>query len=202
MAGEKMTNTYRRNLMIQLRESYGKLTYTYTAHNKMANRMDIERKRVARIKIVLSAVSTVGLVSVLGVNQFCLKLITTLVSATLLALTLYYKDTDVIQAISEHRKAANDLWNYREAYLSLMTDFDKYSDDELSVKRDTLTSAVGKIYSTTPRTDQKSYRATQKALKDEEEQFFTPDEIDKMLPEHLRMVNIKRILESKDDLGN
>lgn len=197
-----MTNTYRRNLMIQLRESYGKLTYTYTAHNKMANRMDIERKRVARIKIVLSAVSTVGLVSVLGVNQFCLKLITTLVSATLLALTLYYKDTDVIQAISEHRKAANDLWNYREAYLSLMTDFDKYSDDELSVKRDTLTSAVGKIYSTTPRTDQKSYRATQKALKDEEEQFFTPDEIDKMLPEHLRMVNIKRILESKDDLGN
>lgn len=202
MAGEKMTNTYRRNLMIQLRESYGKLTYTYTAHNKMANRMDIERKRVARIKIALSAVSTVGLVSVLGVNQFCLKLITTLVSATLLALTLYYKDTDVIQAISEHRKAANDLWNYREAYLSLMTDFDKYSDDELSVKRDTLTSAVGKIYSTTPRTDQKSYRATQKALKDEEEQFFTPDEIDKMLPEHLRMVNIERILESKDDLGN
>lgn len=202
MAGEKMTNTYRRNLMIQLRESYGKLTYTYTAHNKMANRMDIERKRVARIKIALSAVSTVGLVSVLGVNQFCLKLITTLVSATLLALTLYYKDTDVIQAISEHRKAANDLWNYREAYLSLMTDFDKYSDDELSVKRDILTSAVGKIYSTTPRTDQKSYRATQKALKDEEEQFFTPDEIDKMLPEHLRMVNIERILESKDDLGN
>lgn len=197
-----MTNTYRRNLMIQLRESYGKLTYTYTAHNKMANRMDIERKRVARIKIALSAVSTVGLVSVLGVNQFCLKLITTLVSATLLALTLYYKDTDVIQAISEHRKAANDLWNYREAYLSLMTDFDKYSDDELSVKRDILTSAVGKIYSTTPRTDQKSYRATQKALKDEEEQFFTPDEIDKMLPEHLRMVNIERILESKDDLGN
>lgn len=188
--------------MIQLRESYGKLTYTYTAHNKMANRMDIEQKRVARIKIVLSAVSTVGLVSVLGVNQFCLKLITTLVSATLLALTLYYKDTDVIQAISEHRKAANDLWNYREAYLSLMTDFDKYSDDELSVKRDTLTSAVGKIYSTTPRTDQKSYRATQKALKDEEEQFFTPDEIDKMLPEHLRMVNIECILESKGDLGN
>lgn len=197
-----MTNTYRRNLMVQLRESYGKLTYTYTAHNKMANRLDIERKRVARIKIVLSAVSTVGLVSVLGVNQFWLKLSTTLFSAMLLALTLYYKDTDVIQVIYEHRKAANDLWNYREAYLSLMTDFDRYSDDELSIKRDTLTSAVGKIYSTTPRTDKKSYRATQKALKDEEEQFFTPDEIDKMLPEHLRMVNIERILGPKDDLGN
>lgn len=81
-----------------------------------------------------------------------------------------------------------------------MTDFDKYSDDEHSVKRNTLTSTVGKIYSTTPRIDQKSYRATQRALKDEEEQFFTPAEIDKMLPEHLRMANIERILALKDDL--
>ncbi|EPC44005.1 hypothetical protein DBQ69_07420 [Lactobacillus sp. DS1_6] len=40
---------------------------------------------------------------------FCLKLITTLFSAALLALTLYYKDTDGIQVISEHRKTADDL---------------------------------------------------------------------------------------------
>ena len=197
-----MTNTYRQNLMTQLRESYGKLTYTYTAHNKMANRLDVERRCVENIKIVLSAVSTVGLVGVLGVNQFVLKLVTTIFSAALLALTLYYKDTNVIQVISEHRKAADELWNYREAYLSLMTDFDKYSDDELSVRRDTLTSSGGKIYSTTPRTDQKSYRATPAALKEEEEQFFTSAEIDKMLPEHLRMANIERIMNDKNDREN
>lgn len=199
MAGSKMANTYRENLMVQLRESYGKLTYTYTAHNKMANRLDVKRKRVAIFKILLSATSTVGLIGTLGVNQFILKLATTILSATLLALTLYYKDTDITQAILEHRKAADALWNYREAYLSLMTDFYKYSNDELSKKRDTLTSEVGKIYSTTPRTDKKSYQATQRALKDEEEQFFTPDEIDRMLPEHLRMANIEQVPKEKDN---
>lgn len=180
--------------MAQLREAYGKLTYTYTAHNKMANRLDIERKWVVKIKIILSAVSTVGLVGTFGVNQLILKLVTTILSATLLALTLYYKDADVLQEILEHRRAADTLWNYREAYLSLMTDFDKYSDSELSAKRDILTSEVGKIYSTTPRTDPKSYQATQRALKNEEEQFFTPDEIDMMLPEHLRMAKMDRVL--------
>lgn len=45
-------------------------------------------------------------------------------------------------------------------------------------------------YKNAPKTNSKSYESAQKALKSEEEQFFTEEELDKMLPEHLR----KRVL--------
>ncbi|ENZ6560176.1 MULTISPECIES: hypothetical protein [Enterococcus] len=41
------------------------------------------------------------------------------------------------------------------------------------------------------KTNSKSYESAQKALKSEEEQFFTEEELDKMLPEHLRKKSSK-----------
>ena len=46
-----------------------------------------------------------------------------------------------------------------------------------------------------PKTDEDSYHKAQKALKSEDEQFFSPEEIDKMLPLHLhRMFGMVRDL--------
>lgn len=42
------------------------------------------------------------------------------------------------------------------------------------------------IYGAAPLTDGKSYAAAQAALKTNEEQFFTQEELNKMLPAHLR----------------
>ena len=41
-------------------------------------------------------------------------------------------------------------------------------------------------YCAAPLTDGKSYAAAQAALKTNEEQFFTQEELNKMLPAHLR----------------
>lgn len=38
----------------------------------------------------------------------------------------------------------------------------------------------------TPKTNSKSYTEAQKALKNEEEQFFTNEELNQMSPSHLR----------------
>ena len=67
-----------------------------------------------------------------------------------------------------------------------MTDFDEISIEEIVRKRDELLDESSEIYGAAPLTDEKSYVAAQAALKTNEEQFFTQEELNKMLPAHLR----------------
>ena len=67
-----------------------------------------------------------------------------------------------------------------------MTDFDEISIEEKVRKRDELLDESSEIYCDAPLTDEKSYAAAQAALKTNEEQFFTLEELNKMLPAHLR----------------
>ena len=87
---------------------------------------------------------------------------------------------------TDHIKTANKLWKVREKYLFLLRDFDEISIEEIVRKRDELLDESSEIYCAAPLTDGKSYAAAQAALKTNEEQFFTQEELNKMLPAHLR----------------
>lgn len=88
--------------------------------------------------------------------------------------------------IKQHILAADELWLIREKYISLMTDFDILKNEDIISIRDTLLQKTYEIYKKTPKTNSKSYRKAQEALKNEEEQFFTNEELNQMLPSHLR----------------
>ena len=109
-----------------------------------------------------------------------------IVSTILLALNLFFKEFDLAGDISSHRATAHELWIIREQYISLLTDFSVLSEDIIMERRDKLQESTAKVYTTARPTDHRSYLAAQKALKEDEEQFFDTEEIDQMLPEHLR----------------
>ena len=61
----------------------------------------------------------------------------------------------------------------------------------IAQKRDELlerTDAANRKY---PKANNRSYRKAQKALKKKEEQFFSDEELDMMLPKHLRILQSK-----------
>jgi len=58
--------------------------------------------------------------------------------------------------------------------------------EEVRSERDRLNQLLEEIYKGTPRTDSKAYEAAQKALKADQELFFTDSELDHMLPQRLR----------------
>lgn len=180
---------YRVGLCTQIREAYGRLVYTYTTQLKMANRLTKYRGHIKFWQIFLSALSTTGFIGAVICDEMIATYVGATFSAILLALNLYTKNTNLVNEILAHRRTADKLWFIREEYISLLTDFSILSDDEIVKKRDSLSYKTGKVYETAPLTDQKSYCAAQKALKNEEEQFFTPQEIDRMLPAHLRIAN-------------
>ncbi len=173
-------------LQIQIREAYGRIVYTYTTHLKMMNRLLLKNKRVKYAQIILSAISTGGFVGSLITNEFVLTCIGGLFSTALLAMNLYFKDFKIVDEIEQHRTASDGLWMLREKYISLLTDFCVLDEKRIVDIRDDLQVQTYEIYKQSPKTDSKSYGDAQKALKYEEEQFFTDEELDKMLPLHLR----------------
>lgn len=86
----------------------------------------------------------------------------------------------------EHIKTMNALWLIREHYVSLLTDFGALSEEDIRQKRDLLLEKTAEIYNVAPLTDEKSYEEAQRALKEQEEQFFTQEELNRILPQHLR----------------
>lgn len=173
-------------LKVQLREAYGRLVYTYTTHLKQVEFLIKSNKRIKCLQIILSAISTGGFLAAVITDQIIMTWIGGIVSTTLLCLNLYFKNFNYIEDIKRHRKTGDDLWIIREQYISLLTDFSILSEEDIMKKRDELQNRTAKIYAQAPSTNQKSYYAAQKALKNEEEQFFEYSEIDRMLPEHLR----------------
>ena len=174
------------NLSSQLRNEYGKVMYTYTAHWKD---IDILSKRIDFVKliqIILSTLSTGGILSIIFSDCIWIKNVTALVSAILLAVNLYFKEFDLVEKVNRHRFTADSLWNILRSYESLPTDLQVLSIDEIIIKRDKLQNELSMIYKTAPPTSNEAYKETQKSLKYHEEQYFNDEEIDKILPPHLR----------------
>jgi hypothetical protein len=183
---EQNFQAHRDNLLMQLMEAHGRVVYSYTAHWKSVDAISQKNKVIKYIQIILSALTAGGFISSIITNEMALTYVSGVCSAILLGITLYYKDFDLSLAITRHSSAANSLWMIREDYISLLSDFPNLSNDEICVRRNTLQKRTAEVYETAPKTDPKSYAATQKALKCEEEQFFSTEELYQLLPVHLR----------------
>lgn len=173
----------------QLKESYGRLLYSYTTHNKESQIIEKQIKLYNWCEIILSAVTTTGLISALftSENSQNISIITSLILSTILLVIRLINPNDILKKKMEsHKNAANSMWIIKEQYLSLLTDLPYLDINCIIEKRDELVKKVDLIYCGVPQTSNKAYAQAQKALKENEEQFFTKEEQNKMLPEHLR----------------
>ena len=178
----------KRILESEIREAYGRAVYTHKTQEKAA---DILTKRQARIKfiqIVLLAISTAGVISIFfGKGEFG-AIVSSICSASLLALNLYKKEYALVELAQRHKRAANDILRLRDRYRSLLTDLNmgNKSLESLQVARDNLMAEAHSTYGSSPSTDSQAYEMAKKALKEEEELTFSEKEIDSYLPEDLR----------------
>lgn len=178
---------YRERLRGQIEESCGKLSYTYQTQQEAAT---LKRKTVNRIsisQIILTAVSTCGVISVIigqtgtGVGA----VVASITSALSLGLNLYTRGSKLPEEAEEHVRCANRLWVVLQDYESLLTDFDDLEVEEIRRCRDLLIEKQAEIYDEAPRTSDKAYEKARDRLKNGH-QSFEPGEIDKLLPSRLR----------------
>lgn len=183
---EQDFRSYRLKLYDQIEEAYAKVVYTYTVQHKQA---EIIAKRNSRLKItqiVLSAITSCGLLAVLLGACESLNKLNAVLSTVTFALSYYLSIANLDVQELNHLATANSLWVLRERYLSILTDFEVLSSEDIIKKRDELMIEVAKIYDSAPKTSDDAYEKAQKALKENEEQYFTREEKNKLVPERLR----------------
>jgi hypothetical protein len=175
-------------LMDQLREEFGRIAYTHKTHMKMADRLNARLLLEKRITAALLALTAGDSVGVLVSNAQCAKIIAVALSGVALLVTVYGLSRARDRLAEEHRKTADALWSLREYYVHLIGDLKggSVSVDDARVRRDSLTEAAARVYSSAPATNAKAYEDAQKALKANEELTFSQHEIDVMLPLALR----------------
>lgn len=176
----------RENIKKQIREEYGKLVYTYTCHNKEARIINNRTKMLKIVKLSLSGLSTAGFIGAVFSNAKIVSVLGTVISTALFVITSILNEENMACSIASHNNIANQLWLVRENYVSLLSQFDNLSTEEIVKKRDELLLQTNKIYKNSPQTSSKAYEKAQEALKNNQEQFFEDWEIDLMLPRSLR----------------
>ena len=183
---EANSQNHKDQMLVQIKEQYGKLVYSYTCHWATANHLKTRSAFFRWLQIILSAVSAGGCIAAVVQDQAKLAWIGGVLSTLLLVVGGYLKDRDFDLERNAHISSANKLWLLREEYISLMTDYDSLGEDEITKKRDDLVKKTAKVYEVAPPTDKRSYVEARKALKEKEVQFFHANELNSMLPEHLR----------------
>jgi hypothetical protein len=171
----------------QLREMYGRAAYTHKTHEKMADGYVRRYRIIKNVEIALSALAASSLVLAVFGDSRPGTIVGAVLSTILLGLTLYFKEATLGEQAQKHTAVASRLWGVRETLLSLLVDMhDGRAVEEVRGERDRLNELLEDIYKGAPRTDGKAYEAAQKALKADEELFFTDAELDRMLPKRLR----------------
>jgi hypothetical protein len=115
----------------------------------MAERASLWLWRVKWTQIILSALTTGGAIGVVfDKNSAVFPLATAFLSISMLILNSYVKDVDPGQEAQKHREAASDIWNVREAYLSLLADIrdQAFTLADLRTRRDELQNELHAIY--------------------------------------------------------
>ncbi len=172
----------------QIRECFGRVAWSHKTQEKCADILITRNSRIKLAQIILSAITITSLIFfIIGQRQIGV-IIGVIFSTILLILNTYLKDHDLGEIAQKHANSANDLWDIREMYLSLLTDIKAgvVSIEDIIQKRDGIQEELSNIYNGAPRTIPKAYSLATKALKMNEELTFSDEEIDLLLPIDLR----------------
>ena len=170
----------------QVEEQYGKVVYTYETQVIEACLLKKKKRRAEIIRFAAIALTSGGAVTNLFTNGWWANLGTTILAVTSLFIEMYLKNNDFASEISAHKKTSDELWRIREEYITLLTDFNKNDFEKIQNKRDQLIMETWSIYKEAPLTSEKAYTMAQEKLKNQEAQFFSLEELNMILPGHLR----------------
>lgn len=148
-------------LRLQITDSAGNVLYTFSAHWYIVNRLKKRYTVIKVFQIVLTALSTGGFLASVIAGVPGLSWCGGLASAVALGLNLYMLNFNLPDNIKSHTDAANELWDVREAYKSLLIDLDDLELEQIRVMRDALIDRVSKINKNYPGTDDKSFKKAQ-----------------------------------------
>ena len=173
----------------QLRELYGRMVYTHKTQEKESDRASARLLYWQNAQLILSSMSATGVLATIWGDCVVIKIATAVISAILFGISAYLKNCDFGGRARCHAEAAAFLWDARERYLTMIVDLQsgKCDRSEICERRDELQTKLAAFFKSAPRTTAKSYQQASIALHKNDEFTFVDEEIDRFLPESLRL---------------
>lgn len=172
-----------------VRELYGRVAWTHKTHEKDR---EIWSRRVGLVRWV--NVVLIGITSILATagaiaNSQAVFVVTSIFGALSTAFVVYQLSFNPEKMEAEHRMTAKRLLYLRDQYLILIQEAmsGRTAIEQLQNKLELLHREVSLVYEYAPDSSPKAYSAASEALKTKEELTFSPEEIDMLLPEDLRL---------------
>ena len=172
-----------------VRELYGRVAWTHKTHEKdreiWSRKVCLTRWTNVVLIGITSVLATVGAIS----NYQAIVVVASIFGAVSTAFVVYQLSFNPEKSEAEHRMAAKRLLYLRDQYLILIQESmsERTSLDQLRKKLESLHREASIVYEYAPDSSSKAYMAASEALKTNEELTFSREEIDRLLPEDLRL---------------
>ncbi len=167
-----------------VRYTFMSVVWSHKIQEKEADLLNEKFKRYETIRIVCSSLTSVGLISLIFIDEFWIKLISTIVSFISAFISMFFESFEVQNNILSHKKTAVDLLILRDKFRLLLLEIqmNHTHTEELFQKYEDLQRQLGEVYKAAPNTTDKAVKIASDALKVKKDNEFSDEEIDYNLP--------------------
>lgn len=171
-----------------VRNVFGRVMWSHKIQEKQADIYSAVFRALSVGKIVLSGITSAGLVSLLFIDPYWLKLTSAILSCCSTILIAVTKQYDYESIIRCHRNAATKYLAVKDRIMLLLLRIKLHSDNYeiLEKEFDSILTSVGSINESAPQTTSCAVKKAARALKVHKDDDISNKEIDGGLPLSLR----------------
>lgn len=172
----------------QIRQLFASVVWTHKIQEKQADLYRRRYKLLDALRIVLIALTSSGIFSVIFIDKFWLKLVSAILSAVTLFISIYCSTYDLKGEANDHKETAFLLFKLREKLISILVDIKSNKIDywEIQKKKEEVYDEYFLICRDAKDASAKAVKLASKALKINKDSTYSDEEIDAFLPELLR----------------
>lgn len=172
----------------QIRQIFASVVWTHKIQEKQS---DIYRRRyraLETIKILVSSITSAGIISIIFVDEFWLKLVTAIISMISIFINTYYKTFDLTSIANEHKQTALKMLKLREKLICLLTGIriQQLNENEIIIKRNKILDELMNAHDNARDANSDAVDKASKHLKEKGDLSYSDEEIDSFLPSYLK----------------
>lgn len=176
-------------LLAVIREYYGRVVWTHKVHEKQRELNTKTVKRDKWINVVLMALAATGVLASIPLGSPWATIAAATLAFISTGFAIYQISFSPEIEIYQHRQAAKELLVERDKLVLLieMLMSPNANIDGIRQEFRHAVEQIGQMYGSSPDTSSKAFEMAKKSLKFNDEFTFSPEEIDLLLPEAMRL---------------
>jgi len=171
-----------------VRASFAGVVWSHKIHEKQADIYVNNYKTLETIRIIATAITSCGVVSLVFVDELWIKLFSALISFTAVLISALFKSFSTQELSVTHKRTAISLLVIRDKYQHLLMEIriGQKSYEELNNEYTVLENEKHQVYADSPATTDKAVEQARQALKIKNDNSYSDEETDNFLPNSLR----------------